>query len=150
MFRGLAPAVAVCAWLPKLARLVTLAGLVLFSSTEAVAGMVIAFAALLKPSLIDVVATGASCGLLIAAPPPAIKDDRALLAGLSLIAEDVLLSLSLAISSLLRRWSSNAAAPVSGAGEKVGENAPLNLGDLGIADCPKRVLEGDVVFGFCD
>jgi hypothetical protein len=80
-------AVAVCAVLPRLARLVTLAGLVSgFSSNCIGLGMEIAFAADDIPSLIVVVATGASCGLLIPVPPPAIRDERALCPGFSLIA----------------------------------------------------------------
>jgi hypothetical protein len=80
-------AVAVGAVLPRLARLVTLAGLVSgFSSNCIGLGIEIAFAAVDKPSLIAVVATGASCGLLIPMPPPAIREDKALCPGFSLIA----------------------------------------------------------------
>jgi len=80
-------AVAVCAELPKLARLVTLAGLVSCDVSKCTGlGIVIAFAAVDKPSLSVVVATGASCGLLIPAPPPAMSDERALWPGFSLIA----------------------------------------------------------------
>ena len=79
MVEGLATtvelAVAVCAVLPKLARLVTLAGLVSgLSSNCNVVGIVIAFAATDIPSLIVVVETGASCGLLMPTPPPAKRD----------------------------------------------------------------------------
>jgi hypothetical protein len=80
-------AVAVGAVLPRLARLVTLAGLVSgFSSYCTGLGIEIAFAAVEMPSLIVVVVTGASCGLLIPVPPPAISEDRALCPGFSLIA----------------------------------------------------------------
>ncbi len=82
-------AVAVGAVLPRLARLVTLAGLVSgFSSNIMGLGIAIAFAAVDKPSLIVVVTTGASCGLLIPVPPPAISEERALCPGFSLIAGD--------------------------------------------------------------
>lgn len=67
-------AVAVGAVLPKLARLVTLAGLVSELSSKCTGlGMVIAFAATDIPLLIDVVAVGASPGLLIPTPS---KDDK--------------------------------------------------------------------------
>jgi hypothetical protein len=80
-------AVAVGAVLPKLARLVTLAGLVSNLSSNCIGlGMDIAFAAVDKPSLIEVVAIGASCGLLMPTPPPAMREDRALCPGFSLIA----------------------------------------------------------------
>jgi hypothetical protein len=80
-------AVAVCAVLPRLARLVTLAGLVSDLSWNCIGlGIEMAFAAVDNPSLIMVVATGASCGLLIPVPPPAISDARALCPGFSLIA----------------------------------------------------------------
>jgi hypothetical protein len=80
-------AVAVGAVLPKLARLVTLAGLVSSLSSNCIGlGMDIAFAAVDKPSLIEVVAIGASCGLLMPTPPPAMREDRALCPGFSLIA----------------------------------------------------------------
>jgi hypothetical protein len=80
-------AVTVGAVLPRLAKLVTLAGLVPgFSSNWIGLGIAIALAAIDKPSLIAVVATGASCGLLILAPPPAIREDRALCPGFSLMA----------------------------------------------------------------
>jgi hypothetical protein len=80
-------AVAVGAVLPRLARLVTLAGLVSILSPNCMGlGIEIAFATADIPSLIDVVADGASCGLLIPAPPPAIRLDNALCPGFSLIA----------------------------------------------------------------
>jgi hypothetical protein len=48
--------------------------------------MEIAFATVDIAPLIEVVAMGASCALLIAAPPPAIRVERALWLGFSLIA----------------------------------------------------------------
>ena len=81
------PAVTVGAVVDRLARLVTLAGLVSgFSSYGTGLGIDIAFAAVVMPSLIVVVATGASWGLLIPVPPPAIREDKALCPGFSLIA----------------------------------------------------------------
>jgi hypothetical protein len=80
-------AVAVCAALPKLARLVTLAGLcVTFSSTCIGLGIEIAFAAIVMPSLIVEVAAGASAGRLMPVFPDDMRDDIALCAGFSLIA----------------------------------------------------------------
>lgn len=80
-------AVAVCAVLAKLARLVTLAGLVsVLSSNDIGLGIDIAFAAVDKPSLIVTVAIGASCGLDMLVPPPAISEAKALCPGFSLIA----------------------------------------------------------------
>jgi hypothetical protein len=120
-------AVAVGAVLPKLAKLVTLAGLVSILSPNCTeVGIVMAFATVDIPSLIEVVAVGASCGLLIPAPPPAMSDDKALCPGFSLIAVACLW-----FSSLLRLSSAIAAAPVSGIDTKPGENTPLNRGDFG-------------------
>jgi hypothetical protein len=82
-------AVAVGAVLPKLARLVTLAGLVSGLSSNCMGlGIEMAFAAVDNPSLIVVVAIAASCGLLMPVPPPAIREERALCPGFSLIASD--------------------------------------------------------------
>ncbi len=82
-FDGLATAVvlAVAVWavLPKLARLVTLAGLVSdFSSVFIGLGIEIAFAAADNPSLRALVAGGASPGLLISSPPPAMSEESTL------------------------------------------------------------------------
>jgi hypothetical protein len=80
-------AVAVCAVPFKLARLVTLAGLVsgLSSNCNGLA-TITAFATVDMPSLIEVVAPGASCGLLIPPPPVASKEEITLCPGFSLIA----------------------------------------------------------------
>ena len=121
-------AVAVCAELPKFARLVTLAGLVSIRLGSVLLlactwfGMLSAFAAIDMPSLMTDVETGASCGLLIPAPPPAMSDDKALCPGFSLIA----VALCLALSSCIRRMSSTAAAPVIGEGV----NPPFRRGDF--------------------
>lgn len=115
-------AVVVRTELPRLARLVTLAGLVSAFSSKCIGlGIEIAFAAEDSPSLKVVVATGASCGLLIPAPTPAMSDDRALCPGFSLMAGWCLLW----ASSALLRLSARAAAPVSGKGANSGENVPL-------------------------
>jgi hypothetical protein len=97
------------------------------------------------PSLIEVVATGASCNLLIPAPPPAMSEAIALCPGFSVIPVD---SSALASSSFFRRSSANAAAPVSGV--KDGENTPVNRGDFGFGDCPKPTCAIEARFGFCD
>jgi hypothetical protein len=79
---------------------------------------------------------GASWGLLMDAPPPAIRDERALWPGFSLIALPALFCWS----SFFLRSSSRAAAPVSSAGENLGENAPVYLGDLGDGDAVRPAL----------
>jgi hypothetical protein len=142
------PAVAVGAVLPKLARLVMLAGLVSSLSSYCIGlGIEIAFAAADNPSLILVVAIGASCGLLISAPPPAISEDNALWPGFSLVAACWFLWLS----SCFRRSSAIAAAPVSEIGENLGLKAPLNRGDLGDGEDPNPAFAIEVNdAGFCD
>ena len=73
--------------LPKLARLVTLAGLVSGLSPYCIVlGIEMVFATVDMPSLIVVAAVGASCGLLIPVPSPAMSEDRARWPGFSLIA----------------------------------------------------------------
>jgi hypothetical protein len=104
--------------------------------------MVIAFAAVDIPSLIAVVAMGASDGLLKAVPPPAIRDDSTLCPGFSLIGPGWFLWLS----SLFRRSSANAAAPVSGMGENPGVNVPLNRGDFGDGEAPNPAFAIEVKF----
>lgn len=137
------PAVAV-AVVPKLARLVTLAGLVSDLSSNCMGlGMEIALATVDIPSLI-VVASGASWGLLI---PPCAMKEITLCPGFSLIAPCWLLC----ASSRFLRSSANAAAPVNVIGEKAGENAPLKRGDFGDGDAtsPELVIVLDAE-RFCD
>lgn len=106
--------------------------------------MEIAFAAVDIPSLIEVVAIGASRGLLVPVPPPAISEAIALCPGFSLIIGGWLRAASLSL-----RWSSKAAAPVSGAGE-IGENVPLNRGDFGDGEPTNPAFVMLVRFvGFC-
>jgi hypothetical protein len=77
---GLAEAVAVCVDVfPRLARLVTLAGLISDLSSVLIGlGIDIELATADMAPLMLVVATGASEGLLIPIPPPAMRDDRTL------------------------------------------------------------------------
>lgn len=118
-------AVAVCAVLPKLARLVTLAGLVSgLSSNGKVVGIVSALAAADMPSLIAFVATGASWSLLMPTPPPLRRDVMASWPGFLLIAPGG----PFCASSIFRRSSSSAAAPVSDTAGNTGENVPPNRG----------------------
>jgi len=119
-------AVMVCAVLLRLVKLVTLAGLVSdFSSKFFGLGIDIALATADNAPLIDVVATGASCGrLMLESPPPAINEERTLWDGFSLIS---LLETGFCCSSFLLRSSASAAAPVRGAGEKRGEKDTPNL-----------------------
>jgi hypothetical protein len=100
-------------------------------------GIDIALATVDIALVIVVVAGGASWGLLIAAPGAATRDERTLCPGFSLIIVPTLFC----CSSLLLRWSSKAAAPVSGAGENRGEKAPENLGDLGDGDAVKPATD---------
>lgn len=127
-------AVAVGAVLPRLARLVTLAGLVNdFSSNGIGLGIDIALATMDIPSLSEFVDEGASCGLLIPLPAADIRDDSTLWPGFSLVA----LPWVFCCSSRRRRSSSIAAAPVNGAGENLGEKAGPNLGDFDKGDTVK-------------
>lgn len=65
--------------LPRLARLVTLAGLVsAFSSDRIGLGIEIEFATVDSASLMVVAALGASCGRLIPAPAPPVSEASAL------------------------------------------------------------------------
>ena len=51
------------------------------------------------------------------------------------------------LSCRLRHSSASAAAPVSGAGENLGDKPAISLGDLGIGDVLNPALAIDVRFG---
>lgn len=133
--------------LPRLARLVTLVGLVpVFSSYCIGLGIEMVFAVVDIPSLITVPETGVSCSLLIPAPLPAISVDRTLCPGFSLVG----LLWLVWLSSLNRRSSDNAAAPVSGVEENPGEKVPFNRGGFGDGDAPNPAFAIEVKFaGLC-
>lgn len=135
-------AVAVCAVLAMLPRLVTLAGLFCDLSSKCCIGLgtEIAFAATSIPSLIVVVAAGASCCLLEAE----MSADITLCPGFSLdaFADDAL------ACSCRRRSSSTAAAP----GEARGDTLVPKRGDLasGEAVRPASAMAAAAVAEFGD
>jgi hypothetical protein len=128
-------AVAVCAVLPRLARLVTLAGLVSdFSPSKCMGlGILMVLATLESPSLITGIEAGASCGLLIPLLA-ANKDEIAFWPGFSDIPRDAEIFLS--ASSLFLRSSARAAAPV----RRMGEYPPPILGDFGGGEALRLAL----------
>ena len=94
------------------------------------------------PLLIVFVAEGASRGRLISVFWPSSAPNAAA-AGLLLCFLESWRSLSCRI----RRSSASAAAPVSGAGENLGDKAAISLGDLGVGDALSPALAIDVRFG---